>query len=45
MKKFLEPELEILLFNVEDVITASGLVDPSDPDNPNDPIVTPMLPM
>ena len=30
MKKFMEPEIEILKFNVEDVITTSGEPDPGD---------------
>lgn len=36
MKKFLEPELEVLLFRVEDIITTS---------DPDDPIDTPLVPM
>lgn len=31
MKKFMEPEIEVVKFNVEDVITTSG-----DPENPGD---------
>lgn len=39
MKNFLEPKLEILLFNVGNVIITS------DPDDPENPIYTPLLPM
>ena len=39
MKNFLEPKLEILLLNEGNMITAS------DPDDPENPIYTPLLPM